>query len=71
MTVLGAPRVFHRSLRNWFGAARLPSFHRAGFESRRQLCKPAAVSPKHVQAQLFLPTAARTKILVAAARAAS
>ena len=72
MTVLGAPRVFIVSLRNWFGAARLPkAFRRAGFEvttlsyANLLLCRS-----KHVQAQLFLPERGEDEELVAAARAA-
>jgi len=72
MTTLGAPHALIVSLRNWFGAARLPrAFRRAGFEVST-LAYPNLLLGRSrlLRAQHLLPDQGTDDELIAAARAA-
>lgn len=72
MTFLGAPRAMVVSMRNWFGAARLPrALHRAGFEVS-SLAYPNLLlgRSRYLAAQAFLPENGEDEALLAVARAA-
>ena len=72
MTVLGAPRALVVSMRNWFGAARMPrALHRAGFDVA-SLAYPNLLlgRSRYLSAQAFLPDHGEDEELLAVARAA-